>query len=588
MYLPPDLCDYLKLMTISRASGSDDRFAARVAVLGFCTTHYYSSVLKGIGKTTGFPLLIFETPYNTVEQSLLDLNSELHKFKADFFVFVTAVQGIRNRLMAADLANRYAAAEGEASRLACMVRRAAQMPGATVLIHELVVPYERAWGNLTSTIDGSLQDAVRRANDHIRSVARDLDNVYTIDCDHIASWVGKRLWFDERLWHTTKSFCHPEALPHLAGQAMDIFRAVKGKGLKCIALDLDNTLWGGVIGDDGLEGIVLGETGDGEAYVRFQVWLKDLASRGIILAVCSKNDEDKAKEPFRKHPGMVLEELDIACFVANWTNKADNLRLVASRLNIGIDSIVFLDDSLFERNLVRQHLPEVCVPEMPEEVAEYVPYLESLNLFEALQFSKEDGSRSQFYRANLLRDRELQNFTDVNDYLASLNMSASFCRFDAAHMPRISQLVLRTNQFNLTTIRHSVSELMRFSADENYFPFYAELEDRFGDNGLVSVVIGQRVEGRMVIVSWLMSCRVISRCLEWFVLERLVEIAHGNKLTAIRGQYIPTPKNSLVANHYETLGFRLLERLGDGSATWELNVAAHVQHAYPIERKLQL
>jgi FkbH-like protein len=386
------------------------------------------------------------------------------------------------------------------------------------------------------------------------------------------------------LWFHSKSFCHPEALPDVAGQAIDIFRAVQGKSLKCIALDLDNVLWGGVVGDDGLEGIRLGELGEGEAFVHFQLWLKDLRRRGILLAVCSKNDEVNAREPFDKHPDMILRGEDVSAFVANWNDKAENLRALAQRLNIGLDSIVFIDDSPFERNLVRELVPEVCVPEMPADPAEFVPCLESLNLFEATQFSDEDRRRADFYRENVLREEQLTKFEDVNDYLVSLRMGAAFERFDDHHMPRIAQLVQRTNQFNLTTVRHSAAELSAFAEDEQCFPFYATLSDRFGDNGLVSVVVGKRSGAWLDLVSWVMSCRVISRRLEEFVLDQLVEVALAAGVEGMRGRYVPTKKNGLVSRHYERLGFRLSEELRDGTTIWQLSLDQHSPSDAPIAR----
>ena len=483
------------------------------------------------------------------------------------------------------LSDRPHFAEQEGERLAGLARRAAALPGVTVIVNELVIPYERAWGNLTRRIDGSLNNVIRRINTVLRDLARHVANVHTVDCDHLAACLGKRTWFDERLWFHGKCFCHPDALPQVAGQALDIIRVAKGKPAKCIVLDLDNTLWGGIIGDDGLDGIRLGELGDGEAYVRFQTYLHEFRERGIILAVCSKNDDDKARSPFREHPDMVLKEDDIACFVANWNNKADNIRLIAQRLNIGLDSMVFLDDSQFERNLVRQLVPEVCVPELPEDPAEFVPYLEALNLFESIQFSAEDRARTEMYRANVQRQQEQEQFTDVNAYLASLQMTAAFERFDDYHMPRIAQLVGRTNQFNLTTIRHPETELRQFADDPDAVPCYASLEDRFGDNGLVSVVIGRRQGDRMELVTWLMSCRVIARRLEEFVLDRLVELARDAGIKTLAGRYVPTNKNALVAEHYPKLGFRPAGTEPDGTTLWELTVADHAPSDAPIKRK---
>jgi FkbH-like protein len=582
MYLPEEF-DYINLMALGR-DDLDKEHASRVAILGFCTTQYYAAVLRGLGKVGGFPLVTYEPEYNTVQQTVLDERSELYSFQPDFVVILTAVQQLRNALLASDFASRVATADHEATQLEAVVRRIAEIPGVYVVVNEFVVPYERPWGNFSVQIEGSLQHAVQLVNDRLRGVAGELPNVYTVDCDHVASWIGKQAWFDERLWFYSKSFCHPQALPAVAGQAVDVFRAVKGRGIKCVALDLDNVLWGGTIGDDGLEGIRLGELGDGEAYVQFQLWLRELRARGILLGVCSKNDDARAREPFRKHADMVLTEADISCFIANWDNKADNLQLLAKRLNIGVDSIAFLDDSPFERNLVRELVPDACVPEMPSDPADYVPYLESLNLFEAAQFSDEDRKRADFYQENVLREDAQQRFSSVDEYLASLKMEALFERFDDQHLPRITQLVQRTNQFNLTTIRHSSEELKRFTEDVDVSPFYVTLTDRFGDNGLISVVIGERNGEFLNLVTWLMSCRVISRRLEEFVLDQLVAIARDAGLVRLRGSYVPTPKNSLVSKHYQALGFRLTEELPNGTTTWELAVEEHVPSDAPIAK----
>jgi FkbH-like protein len=584
MYLLEEF-DYIKLMNLGREV-EDSPLAARVAVLGFCTTQYYAGVLRGLGTATGFPLVTYEPEYDTVHQTVLDEGSGLYAFAPDFVVVLTAVQAVRNVLLGVDVGQRVEATDREAQQLISVIERVAGMPAVTVVVNEFVLPYERPWGNLSRRVSGSLVDVVYRMNVRLRELADRLENVYTVDTDHIASWIGKRNWFDERLWFYSKSFCHPEALPHVAGQALDVVRAVKGKGLKCVALDLDNVLWGGTIGDDGLEGIRLGDLGEGEAFVHFQTWLKELQSRGVILGVCSKNDDEKAREPFRSHSDMVLKEADISCFIANWDDKAQNLHELALRLNIGLDSIVFLDDSPFERNLVRELVPEVVVPELPSDPAEYVPYLESLNLFEAAQFSEEDRKRADFYRANVLRETEQTRFANVDEYLASLEMEAAFERFDDQHLPRIAQLVQRTNQFNLTTIRHSPAELAAFAEDDAYFPFYVTLSDRFGDNGLISVVIGKQSDGILEIVTWLMSCRVISRRLEEFVLDRLAEVARDGDMTPLRGRYVPTKKNGLVAGHYERLGFTPSGAEPDGSTTWELDVDGYVPSDAPIARKV--
>jgi len=580
----PDGFDYIKLMGLGR-DGGESEHALRVAVIGFSTTQYYTGVLRGLSTASGLPAVTYEPEYNTVHQTVLDDESGLYEFRPDVVIVLTAVQALRNVLLATDPSVRVEAAEREAQQLLSVLQRVSEIPGVTVIVNEFVVPYERPWGNFTSRIDPSVPSAVRRVNERLRQLAAGTENLYTVDTDHIASWFGKRAWFDERLWFHSKSFCHPEALPYVAGQALDIVRALKGKSLKCIALDLDNVLWGGTVGDDGLEGIRLGELGEGEAFVQFQIWLKELRARGIILGVCSKNDEMKAREPFAKHPDMVLAESDISCFIANWNDKADNLHRLAAQLNIGLDTIVFLDDSPFERDLVRNLAPDVCVPELPQDPAEFVPYLEGLNLFEAVQFSEEDRKRADFYRANVLREGEQARFTSVGEYLESLEMEASFERFDDLHLPRIAQLVQRTNQFNLTTIRHPPAELKEFADDPDLFPYYVTLSDKFGENGLISVVIGRRDEDAMELITWLMSCRVISRRLEEFVLDQLVEVAREHSLGILRARYVPTQKNGLVARHYEKLGFDLTETLPDGSTSWSLDLHDYVVSDAPIVRR---
>jgi len=583
MYVPGGF-DYIKLMGLGRDDGAPEN-ALRVAVLGFCTTQYYTGVLRGLAAAGGFPLVTYEPEYNTVHQTVLDDESGLYEFEPDVVIVLTAVQALRSTLLAVEPSVRGEAAEREAEQLVSILQRASEIPRVTVVVNEFVVPYERPWGNLTGHVDASLATSVRRINERLRAQAAGTEILFTVDTDHTASWFGKRAWFDERLWVHSKSFCHPEALPYVAGQALDIVRALKGRSLKCIALDLDNVLWGGTVGDDGLEGIRLGELGEGEAFVQFQLWLKELRSRGLILGVCSKNDEAKAREPFAKHSDMVLAESDISCFIANWNDKAENLQRLAQQLNIGLDSIVFLDDSPFERDLVRSLAPDVCVPELPTDPAEYVPYLESLNLFEAVQFSDEDRKRADFYRANVLREGEQARFTNVGEYLESLQMTAIFERFDDHHMPRIAQLVQRTNQFNLTTIRHPPAELKAFAEDPDVFPYYVTLSDKFGDNGLISVVIGRRDEHALEIVTWLMSCRVISRRLEEFVLDQLVEVGREHSLESVHGRYIPTQKNGLVARHYEKLGFDLTETSSDGSTRWRLGVQDYVASDAPISRR---
>ncbi|MCC7050399.1 MAG: HAD-IIIC family phosphatase, partial [Bacteroidia bacterium] len=352
-----------------------------------------------------------------------------------------------------------------------------------------------------------------------------------------------------------------------------------GKIKKCLILDLDNTLWGGIIGDDGLDGIQIGNLGVGEAYTQLQRWAKQLKERGIILTVCSKNNEETAKEPFEKHPDMVLKLNDIAVFVANWNNKADNIRHIQSVLNIGFDSMVFLDDNPAERKIVSDNVPDITVPELPEDPALYVDYLQQLNLFETASLTEEDTDRTKQYQEEAKRTEFKHSFVNEQDFLKSLQMICKVNAFTSFEVPRIAQLTQRSNQFNLRTIRYNEEEVSALSKNPNYITFSFKLSDTFGDYGLVSVIILELTEQKNIFINtWLMSCRVLKRELEQLVLNTVVKAAQQKGVTKIIGEYIPTSKNSMVQEHYTKLGFSKTEK----ENIFELEVALYKSFTHQI------
>jgi FkbH-like protein len=347
--------------------------------------------------------------------------------------------------------------------------------------------------------------------------------------------------------------------------------AAQGAIVKCVVLDLDNTLWGGVIGDDGLEGIQLGEYDEGEAFVIFQKFVLELKRRGIILAVVSKNEYENAVLPFRKHQNMVLEESDIAVFIANWGNKADNIKLIQRTLNIGFDSMVFLDDNAFERNIVREYLPEVIVPELPDDPADFIRMLADLNLFEASSFSEADARRVDHYRVEAQRELTRQSYINVNEYLASLQMTVSLHRFEKSRLGRIAQLVQRSNQFNLCTRRYSESACEQLMNEQDALPFSISLADKFGDYGLIAVIV-LKIEGQAVLIDeYLMSCRVLQRGVEYLAMNHIFAYARSKQLTKVVGRYIRSAKNDMVKDFYADFGFARSAEDASGS-TWELAV----------------
>nr|WP_235782268.1 HAD-IIIC family phosphatase [Phocaeicola paurosaccharolyticus] len=428
-------------------------------------------------------------------------------------------------------------------------------------------------------------------NLELMSLAQQYSNLFICDIASIQNKFGRDFMFDSTVYVSTEMILSIDALPYVAFRTLDIICSIEGKFKKCLILDLDNTVWGGVVGDDGWENIQVGHSlGIGKAFSEFQQWVKKLKNRGIIVCVCSKNDEDKAKEPFVKNPEMVLKLDDISVFVANWDNKADNIRSIQSVLNISFDSMVFLDDNPFERNLVRENIPEISVPELPVDPGEYLEFLYTLNLFETASYSSADKDRTKQYQVEAQRASTSKKFTNESDFLKSLNMGSEVSGFTSFNTPRVAQLSQRSNQFNLRTIRYTEDQIIAIENDPNQKGFAFSLEDKFGDNGLIAVVILQNLssiknhsvyfrnitnhEQNLFIDSWFMSCRVLKRSMENFTLNTIVAWAKENGYKKIIGEYLPTQKNGMVAEHYTGLGFIKLK--GSESSLFELDVETYL------------
>jgi len=411
---------------------------------------------------------------------------------------------------------------------------------------------------------------VRALNARLRALA-DEQGVDIIALDEQVSMDGIDAWYSPALWHRAKQEISPAAAPMFGELALRVIDARKGRASKCLVLDLDNTLWGGVIGDDGLDGIAIGQgNAEGEAFLAFQTYAKSLSARGIILAVCSKNDEANALEPFEKHADMVLRRPDIAAFVANWDDKATNLRRIAAELNIGIDALVFADDNPFERNIIRRELPMVAVPELPDDPSRYAEIIAAAGYFEGVAVTAEDRARGRLYQAERGRRALEVEATDLAGYLASLDMTLVWGRLDAVSIPRVTQLANKTNQFNLTTRRYTEGEINSLANDPESFGLYLRLVDRFADHGIIGVVLGRRVDDAFELESWLMSCRVLGRGVEEATLALVVEEARRLGGSRLIGTYIPSAKNDMVREHYPRLGFTRINEAADGRTRWEL------------------
>lgn len=544
----------------------------RIAVLGSFTTHQLVSLLELYLYAGGVEAEVYEAEFGTFRQELLDPSSELYRFRPDFLVLATTWRDLGFRPgLDDDRETVSKKVEAEVADWMRLHRAAGEGLGCQVIQNNFAPPPWRVLGNHEARHPAGLSRCIALVNLALQDTAPPYVTIHDVDLLS-ASW-GRWEWDDERFFHHAKLPCSPEHLVDYAHSLASLILAQLGVVRKCLVLDLDNTLWGGVIGDDGLEGIRLGQ-GDpeSEAFVAFQRYAKSLGERGVILAVCSKNTESIAREVFEKHPEMVLRLDDVACFVANWDDKATNLGRIAQQLNIGLDSLVFADDNPAERAIIRRLRPEVAVPELPPDPAGYVFALERHRYFQAVGLSSEDRQRTSYYKADTARDAAQSSAEDLAGFLKMLDMTARIAAVEPATLERSFQLIQRSNQFNLTTRRHSSADVRAMMVDPSWLTRTVSLRDRFGDNGLISVLLA-KVEGEELrIDTWLMSCRVLKRGVEQALLAHVVAAARERGLKAVKGEYVPTAKNALVRDHYATLGFRPVAAEDSGRTAWILPI----------------
>jgi FkbH-like protein len=547
----------------------------RLAILGSSTLVHLFPAIRIAALRREFLVSIYEADYGQYWQELSEKSSGLYRFNPSHVLFAFdsphLAAGV-NATMTQQEAN--AALEEVQGRIReCW--RLARASFRCLVIHQTPLPVHTiVLGNNEHRLPGSKAAFIARLNHALRPMA-DEAGVDLLALDERAARDGLAAWHDPGLWHRAKQEVSPAAAPMYGDLVARIVAAKQGKSYKCLVLDLDNTLWGGVIGDDGLEGIVLGQgSALGEAFVAFQEYCRELSRRGIILAVCSKNDEANALEPFDKHPEMVLKRGDIACFVANWSDKAANIRAIAQELNIGLDSLVFVDDNPFERSLVRQELPMVAVPEVGDDPVSYARTLADAGYFEGLAVTQEDRERGGQYQGNRLREALRSSATDLPAYLRGLEMQMVWRRFDQVGLSRTVQLINKTNQFNLTTRRYTEDDVLGVMRDNRAFGLQLRLLDRFGDNGIISIVIGRmREDDDLLIDTWLMSCRVLGRQVEPTTLNLVAEQARRLGARRLVGEYVPTKKNAMVRDHYAKLGFAVEHTAEDGASRAVLDLA---------------
>ena len=531
-----------------------------LAVLGDCATQHLATALRGYGVSVGIRLNVFDADYDQIDAQVMAPDSELYRFAPQGVLLQMCTEKLQEAFYDRPPEARASFAEDTYARIRQIWSRIGSRIPATVLQCNFPLIDDGVFGQFGNKTEQSFLFQQRKLNYLLMQGCQEAKNTFLIDLDALQTALGRSTFADPKLYYVAKMPISLAALPAAAKLVVDVVRSLQGAVKKCLVLDLDNTLWGGVIGDDGLSGIQIGELGTGHAFSDFQKWLKELKNRGILLTVCSKNNEDTAKEPFEKHPEMVLRLEDFSMFVANWEDKARNIRTIQQSLNIGMDSMVFLDDNPFERELVRTMIPEITVPELPEDPALYLQYLRGLDLFETASYSREDAGRTEQYREKAQRAAFEAAFQSYDDYLEALQMRASAAAFDPFHYPRIAQLTQRSNQFNLRTVRYTEAEIEALAQDDSRIGLYFTLKDKFGDHGLISVVVLEKQpEDTLFISEWLMSCRVLKRGMEEFIVDKILSVAAQQGVRRVVGEYIPTPKNAMVKDLYEQLGFARLE-----------------------------
>jgi FkbH-like protein len=552
----------------------------KIAVLGDTATQFLVQALRGTAYDKGFDLDIWEADFNQIEFQVSEPTSELYDFKPEIVLIFQSAHKLLGKYNKLKQEYNHTLAATEIENIQRLYSMISEQANAKVIYYNYTEIDDSIFGNFSTKTEHSYLFQLRKLNYELMVLATQNPNFYLCDIAAIQNQIGKAVFFQSSVYINTEMVLSIDSLPLVASKTVDIIATLQGKFKKCVILDLDNTTWGGIIGDDGIENIQVGSLGIGKAFSEFQYWIKKLKNRGIIVAVCSKNTDSVAREPFEKHPDMVLRLDDISVFIANWENKADNIRQIQSILNIGFDSMVFLDDNPFERNIVRENIPEITVPELPEDPAEYLEYLYTLNLFETVSFSNEDKERTKLYQIEAQRATVQQKFTNEGDFLKSLDMVSLVEPFNKFNKPRVAQLSQRSNQFNLRTVRYTDDDIESLGTNEDYYTFTFTLEDKFGDNGLICVIILQKEnETTLFVDTWFMSCRVLKRTMENFVLNTLIDFALKNNFAMIKGEYLPTAKNEMVKDHYKNLGF-----VQNGNY-WELNAASYENKNTYIDKK---
>jgi FkbH-like protein len=570
-------------ITRTLAELGSDRDSApplRIAWLGFSTVEHLVPCARVAAVRRGMLLDVYVAPYGQARQELLDPDSSTAKFAPQIvLVCLDHEYALESPRLLASEAEAAAIVDRVMRDFEALFVRVTQGMRSAMILQTIPNLAPAIFGSLDANVPGSRRSLIARLNDQLRQSAAS-HGVHLLDLATLAERLGYDTWFDSVRWLHAKQLVSPVMAPLFGEYLARIVAAIRGRSRKCLILDLDNTLWGGVIGDDGAERLVVGHgSAAGESFLALQFYAKQLRERGILLAVCSKNDESVARAGFQAVPEMALALDDFSIFVANWHDKASNIRYIAKTLNLGLDAMVFVDDNPAERALVRAELPTVAVPELPEDPAHFVRVLQDAGYFEAIAFTADDQQRAALYADEGQRAQALESATDMDSFLAGLTMKLEVSPVNSGSLLRVTQLINKTNQFNLTTRRYTEPEVSAFLEDSANVALQFRLIDRFGDSGCIGVMLAKADRakvGALRIDTFLMSCRVLGRGVEHAMLNALVLRLRRLGATELAGEYVPTAKNGMVSGLYARLGFEPVAGAGEGEVLqWRLDLLSY-------------
>lgn len=547
----------------------------KVAILASSTVRGMKEVLMVQCWEAGIGAEIFVGGYNQYSQEILNRDGELYRFAPDLVVLfrdTMSIMGDKYFLpYTSSEQDRKNWAQDILKEIAFLVDSLKEGVSGKILLHNFEVPTFSPLGIAENKESFGFIESVQDLNSQLRTQYKQDNQVFVLDYDSFCSRIGKKNILNYKMYYLGDIKLDIPFIPELCREYLAFIKADRGANRKCIVLDLDNTLWGGIIGEDGLEGIKLGPTSEGRPYWEFQKYLLSLFQRGIILAVNSKNNPEDALAAIREHPYMVLKEENFAATKINWNDKISNIRTIAEEINIGLESLVYFDDDKMNRMMIREALPEVLVVDLPEDPSLYVKTLMEMNDFNVFSITEEDKKKGRMYAQQRNRRELQQSSSDITDYLRALEMVVTIKKDDLTSVPRIAQLTQKTNQFNMTTRRYSEKETEGFARDDRHMVVSAKVEDKFGDSGLTGLAIVEKGADQWRVDTFLMSCRVIGRGVEDAIMAYVVEEAKKGNARTLLGEFISTRKNVPAKGFFEEKGFRLLKE-DNGKEIWEFDL----------------